>query len=63
LVGHTTRTIAPNGRLLNLVSELDSTFGVHQFGGFIRITADVEVFTFMLFGDTATTFLSAVPVH
>jgi hypothetical protein len=63
LVGQTTRTIPGKGRLLKLVSELGPSFNVNQFGGFLRVTSDVEVFAFMLFGDTGSTFLSAVPVR
>lgn len=63
LVGETARTIPRRGRLLTLVSELGPGFSVNQFGGFVHITSDVEVFAVMLFGDTGPTFLSAVPVR
>ncbi len=62
-VAQTSATIPKRGRLLRLVSELGSAFNVSQFGGFLQVTADVEVFAFMLFGDTGSTFLSAVPVR
>jgi hypothetical protein len=63
LVAQTTRTVPRRGRLLNLVSELEPGFNANQFGGFLQVTSDVEVFAFMLFGDTGSTFLSAVPVR
>jgi len=63
LVGQTTKIIPKRGRLLKLISELDPSFNVNQFGGFLQVTSDVEVFAFMLFGDTGSTFLSAVPVR
>lgn len=63
LVGQTSRTILKKSRLLSLVSALDPSFNVNQFGGFVHINSDVEVFTFMLFGDAGQTFLSAVPVR
>jgi len=63
MVGRAARTIPRKSRLVNLISELDPSFNVSQFGGFIRVTSDVEVFAFMLIGDTRNTFLSAVPVR
>jgi hypothetical protein len=63
LVGQINKTIAANARLIDVVSNLDSSFDVNQFGGFIHISSDVELFTFMLFGDAANTFISAVPVR
>ncbi len=32
-------------------------------GGFVRLTSDVEVYSFMLFGDVGLNFLAAVPVR
>jgi hypothetical protein len=63
LVGQTTKTIPKKGRLVKLVSELDPSFNTGQFGGFLRVTSDVEVFALMLFGDRGLTFVSAVPAR
>ena len=63
LVAQTSKTFARKSRLIDLLSGLDPRFNVNQFGGFIHVTSDVELFTFMLIGDTAATFLAAVPVR
>ncbi len=63
LAAQTTKTIPRKGRLLKLVSELGPGFNIDQSGGFMHIVSDVELFATMLFGDTGSTFLSAVPVR
>lgn len=62
-VGQATVDIAPGNRYINMVSAIDPTFNVTQFGGFVKITSDVEVYSFMLFGDVSSVFMSAVPVR
>jgi len=62
-VGQTRKTIPAKGRLVRLINELDPSFNIDQFGGFLLVTSDVEVFALMLLGDAGLTFLSAVPVR
>ncbi len=63
LVAQTTTpvTLGPNCRMDQLVQELIPDFPVPQSGGFIRLTSDVEVYAYMLFGDNFYNFTSAVP--
>lgn len=55
--------LGPNGKAARLVQELIPDFKGSQFGGFIRLLSDVEVYAYMLFGDTAYNFICAVPVR
>jgi hypothetical protein len=51
----------PGCRTGRLVQELIPNFPSTQFGGYMRVTSDVEVNAFMLIGDNYYNFLSAVP--
>jgi hypothetical protein len=51
----------PGRRTGRLVQELIPNFPSTQFGGYMRVTSDVEVNAFMLIGDNYYNFLSAVP--
>lgn len=54
----------PGKRLSNMLGNLfGANFPASQFGGFVRITSDIEIFSFMLFGDNNLSFLAAVPVR
>ncbi len=63
-VARKTVSIAPRGRFLSLVDQIDPAFNVEgQFGGFVSLSSDVEVYSFMMFGDRDFRFLAAVPVR
>jgi hypothetical protein len=51
----------PGGRTANLVQQLIPNFPATQFGGYMRLTSDIEVHAYMLIGDNYYNFLSAVP--
>ena len=53
--------LGPGNRTANLVQQLIPGFPATQFGGYIRLTSDVEVYAYMLIGDNYYNFLSAVP--
>lgn len=55
--------LGPNSRTAQLVQQLIPEFKGSQSGGFIRLVSDVEVYAYMLFGDTSYNFLSAVPIR
>ncbi len=55
--------LGPNGKAAKLVQELIPDFTGSQFGGFVRLVSDVEVYAYMLFGDSAYNFVCAVPVR
>ena len=55
--------LEPGKRVSQMLGDFFPGFSGSQFGGFVKITSDVEVFSFMLFGDTSLNFLSAVPVR
>ena len=55
--------LAPGKRVSQMLGDFFPGFSGSQFGGFVKMTSDVEVFSFMLFGDTSLNFLSAVPVR
>ena len=54
-------TLGPNSRTAQLVQQLIPDFPVPQSGGFIRLTSDIEVYGYMLYGDSFYNFISAVP--
>jgi hypothetical protein len=51
----------PGGRTANLIQQLIPNFPATQFGGYMRLTSDIEVHAYMLIGDNHYNFLSAVP--
>jgi hypothetical protein len=53
--------IVPGGRFARLVEELIPGFPSSQFGGYLRLTSNVEVYAYMLVGDNDYNILSAVP--
>jgi hypothetical protein len=55
--------LAPKNRLAKVVQELIPDFSGNQFGGFVHLVSDVEVSAYMVFGDTAINFITAVPVR
>ncbi|NLI47338.1 MAG: hypothetical protein GX414_09545 [Acidobacteria bacterium] len=55
--------LAPGQRTSRMLPSFFPGFSGNQFGGFVRLTSDVEVFSFMLFGDVSLNFLAAVPVR
>ncbi|MBN2431183.1 MAG: hypothetical protein JXQ27_06890 [Acidobacteria bacterium] len=55
--------LAPGGHIAQMIGDFLPSFSGTQIAGFIRVRSDVEVFSFMLFGDTGGQFLSAVPVR
>jgi hypothetical protein len=55
--------LAPGKRVSQMLGDFFPGFSGSQFGGFVKVTSDVEVFSFLLFGDTSLKFLSAVPVR
>ena len=55
--------LGPNSRTAQLVQQLIPEFQGSQFGGFVHLVSDVEVYAYMLFGDNSYNFLSAVPVR
>lgn len=55
--------LGPGKRSSQMLGSFLGGFAGPQFGGFVKITADVEVFSFMLFGDMSLNFMSAVPVR
>lgn len=59
----TTKVLAPQNRWVNVVNQLAPSFDVTQSGGFLKITSDVEIYAFQLFGDYNFNYLSAVPVR
>ena len=63
LVAQKTISIEPKRRYLNMVHLIDTPFNVTQFGGFVKITSDVELYSFMMFADWNSTILAAVPVR
>jgi hypothetical protein len=56
-------TLAPGGHVAQMIGDFLSSFSGTQIAGFLRVRSDVEVFSFMLFGDSGGQFLSAVPVR
>jgi|GEM_PF-1036630 len=56
-------TLAPGGHVAQMIGDFLTSFSGTQIAGFIRVRSDVEVFSFMLFGDAGGQFLSAVPVR
>ncbi len=62
-VAQRTLTIPPKNRYTSLVNLIDTPFNVNQFGGFVKVTSDIEVYSFMMFGDYGFNFLAAVPVR
>ena len=63
-VARKTVSIAPRGRFLSLVDQIDPAFDVEgQYGGFVSLSSNVEVYSFMVFGDCDFRFLAAVPVR
>jgi len=56
-------TLDPGEHIAQMISDFLPTFSGTQIAGFIRVRSDIEVFSFMLFGDTGGVFLSAVPVR
>jgi hypothetical protein len=55
--------LGPGKRVSQMLGDFFPGFSGSQFGGFVRLTSDVEIFSFMLFGDMSLNFLSAVPVR
>jgi hypothetical protein len=55
--------LEPGKRVSQMLGDFFPGFSGSQFGGFVKVSSDVEVFSFMLFGDTSLNFLSAVPVR
>ena len=53
--------IPPQGRVLDVLNGPDF-FGSEfvQIGGHVKVTSDIPIFTFSLFGDLESTFLSAI---
>jgi hypothetical protein len=51
----------PGNKTAGLAQQLIPGFPGSQFGGYIRLTSDVEVHAYMLIGDNYYNFLSAVP--
>ena len=53
-------SLIPGGRYAALAQQLIPDFPDSQFGGYIRVTSDVDVHAYMLIGDNHYNFLSAV---
>jgi photosystem II stability/assembly factor-like uncharacterized protein len=64
LGGTATLVLAPNEKYVNMLRQIEGLEALpDQASGYVRLTADTPVLAFILFGDTALDFLSAVPAQ
>jgi hypothetical protein len=55
--------LEPGQRVSMMLPDFLDAFAGSQFGGFLRVSADVDIFAYLLFGDEPLNFLSAVPAR
>jgi hypothetical protein len=55
--------LQPGEQIAMWIPSYLANFSGTQVGGFVHIQSDVDVFSFLMFGDFAGSFLSAVPTR